>query len=73
MSYVVLERGIPGRGSLDGPCEVMGKCRRYIDPCPGGRATCQAVFRREQPQPARTKPTGVLWRMRFWELKNTIF
>ena len=27
-------------------CEVMvRKCRRYIDPCPGGRATHQAVFR----------------------------
>ena len=37
-------------------CEVMvRKCRRYIDPCPGGRATYQAVFRREQAQPAGTK------------------
>ena len=42
---VLLERGIPGRGSLDGSCEVMlRKCRRYINPCPGGRAKYQAVF-----------------------------
>ena len=46
MSYVELERGIPGRGSLDVSCEfTVRKCRRYVDPCPGDRATHQAVGR----------------------------
>ena len=45
MSYVVLERGIPGRGSLDGSCEViMRKCRRYVDPCPGGELHIRRCF-----------------------------
>ena len=46
-SYVELERGIPGWGSLDGPCEVIArKCRRtsirargvarHIRRCSGG-------------------------------------
>ena len=44
------------RGTLDGSFEAkVRKCRRYIDPCPGGRATYKAVFRRVQPQPATTK------------------
>ena len=55
MSYVELESGIPGRGSLDGPCEVIVEDVQTVYRSVGGRATYQAVFRREQPQPARTK------------------
>ena len=33
-------RGIPGQGSLDRSCAVMvRKCRRHVDPCPGGTVT----------------------------------
>ena len=43
-SYVDLDRGIPGWGSLDRSCEVeVRRCRRHGDPCPGGRATYRAA------------------------------
>ena len=49
-SYVYLDRGIPGWGSLDRSCEVIVReCRRHIDMCPGGRGTYQAVFKPERP------------------------
>ena len=51
-----LERGIPGWGSLDRAREVIvRKRRRHGDLCPGCRATHQAVFKPERPQPARAE------------------
>ena len=45
-SYRELEQPMSGWSSLYGSYEVeVGKCRRHVDPRPGGRATCQAVFR----------------------------